>query len=171
MSSRVLIVSPEAPGENMSGPAMRYWHLAQVLAGDFSVTLAAPGAPALTSTSAPVIRTRTTRMSRLTVLPPCCVRNSPCRGRGIGRRQRHSRSLRGGPVPRPSRRPARHRPATWSASTTRRSTSSERRSACTSESSRGESAPGSGRRRRSGVTEGWRALARHPSRRPARVLA
>ncbi len=50
MTSRVLIVSPEAPGENMSGPAMRYWNLAEALAASLPVTLAAPGTPALTST-------------------------------------------------------------------------------------------------------------------------
>lgn len=45
MTARVLIVSHEAPGLRMSGPAIRYWHLAQVLGADLPVTLAVP-APA-----------------------------------------------------------------------------------------------------------------------------
>jgi len=43
MPTRLLIVSHELPGLNMSGPAIRYWHIAQALAGEFAVTLAAPG--------------------------------------------------------------------------------------------------------------------------------
>jgi glycosyltransferase involved in cell wall biosynthesis len=49
MTPRVLIISPEAPGEWMSGPAIRAWHLAQALASAVPVTLAVPGRPALTS--------------------------------------------------------------------------------------------------------------------------
>ena len=44
MPVSVLIVSHERPGRNMSGPAIRYWHLAQALAGELPVTLATPGA-------------------------------------------------------------------------------------------------------------------------------
>jgi glycosyltransferase involved in cell wall biosynthesis len=43
MPARLLIVSHERPGEAMSGPAIRYWNIAQALASEFSVTLAAPG--------------------------------------------------------------------------------------------------------------------------------
>jgi hypothetical protein len=42
MTSRLLIVSHEAPDERMSGPAIRYWHLAQALAATLRVTLAVP---------------------------------------------------------------------------------------------------------------------------------
>jgi hypothetical protein len=43
MTSRVLIVSHEAPGLQMSGPAIRYWHLAQALAAAaLPVRLAVP---------------------------------------------------------------------------------------------------------------------------------
>ena len=49
MTTRVLIVSHEAPGERMSGPAIRYWYLARVLATAHDVCLAVPGEPALTS--------------------------------------------------------------------------------------------------------------------------
>ena len=44
MRSRLLIVSHEAPGALMSGPAIRYWQLAQTLADEFEVSLAVPGA-------------------------------------------------------------------------------------------------------------------------------
>ncbi|MCC7359660.1 MAG: glycosyltransferase [Anaerolineales bacterium] len=49
MATRLLIVSHEAPGERMSGPAIRYWQLAQALAAgaDAVVTLAAPRSPQL----------------------------------------------------------------------------------------------------------------------------
>ena len=47
MPSRVLIVSHEAPGQAMAGPAIRYWELAQALAVEHAVTLAAPAPPAL----------------------------------------------------------------------------------------------------------------------------
>jgi glycosyltransferase involved in cell wall biosynthesis len=47
MTSRVLIVSHEAPGHVMSGPAIRYWHLARVLGETLSVQLAVPGEPSL----------------------------------------------------------------------------------------------------------------------------
>jgi glycosyltransferase involved in cell wall biosynthesis len=43
MPARLLVISHELPGLNMSGPAIRYWHLAQALAAEFAVTLAAPG--------------------------------------------------------------------------------------------------------------------------------
>ena len=43
MSARLLVVSHERPGANMSGPAIRYWQIAQALSGEFAVTLAAPG--------------------------------------------------------------------------------------------------------------------------------
>ena len=43
MPARLLVVSHERPGLNMSGPAIRYWHIAQALSGEFEVTLAAPG--------------------------------------------------------------------------------------------------------------------------------
>ena len=43
MPARLLIVSHELPGAEMSGPAIRYWHIAQALAGEFDVTLAVPG--------------------------------------------------------------------------------------------------------------------------------
>ncbi len=49
MATRLLIVSHEPPGERMSGPAIRYWHLAHALAAHCPVTLAVPGAPQLTS--------------------------------------------------------------------------------------------------------------------------
>src|SRR5258706_8163086 len=44
MPVSLLIISHELPGRNMSGPAIRYWHLAQALGGELPVTLAAPGA-------------------------------------------------------------------------------------------------------------------------------
>ncbi len=47
MDARVLAISPEAPGTHMSGPAIRYWQIAQALAAEHAVTLAVPGAPAL----------------------------------------------------------------------------------------------------------------------------
>ena len=50
MATRLLIVSHEAPGERMSGPAIRYWQLAQALAGHADVTLAVPGTTPLTPT-------------------------------------------------------------------------------------------------------------------------
>ncbi len=43
MGTGILIVSHETPGTLMSGPAIRYWHLAQALAATFEVTLAVPG--------------------------------------------------------------------------------------------------------------------------------
>ncbi len=49
MITRVLIVSHEAPGLYMSGPAIRYWHLANVLAQEFRVSLAVPGEPMIAS--------------------------------------------------------------------------------------------------------------------------
>jgi glycosyltransferase involved in cell wall biosynthesis len=55
MSSHVLIISPEAPGAIMSGPAIRAWTLAQALAPAVSVTLAVPDAPALASTEVQVV--------------------------------------------------------------------------------------------------------------------
>lgn len=51
MATRLLIVSHEAPAARMSGPAIRYWHLAHALAGPVAVTLAVPGAPQLNSTT------------------------------------------------------------------------------------------------------------------------
>lgn len=45
MTTHVLIISHEAPGLQMSGPAIRYWHLAKTLAREFSVVLAVPGEP------------------------------------------------------------------------------------------------------------------------------
>ena len=50
MIGRVLIVSHEAPGPVMSGPAIRYWHLARVLANEQSVCLAVPDEPLLAGT-------------------------------------------------------------------------------------------------------------------------
>src|SRR5438128_997196 len=35
MPASLLIVSHELPGRNMSGPAIRYWHLDQLRRGDF----------------------------------------------------------------------------------------------------------------------------------------
>jgi glycosyltransferase involved in cell wall biosynthesis len=55
MSSRVLIITPEAPGEMMSGTAMRAWHLAQALAAVLPVTLAVPGRPALAHPNARIV--------------------------------------------------------------------------------------------------------------------
>jgi len=49
MTTRLLIVSHEAPGERMSGPAIRYWRLAHALAAHLPVTLAVPGPPQLNS--------------------------------------------------------------------------------------------------------------------------
>jgi len=43
MPGSLLIISHELPGASMSGPAIRYWHLAQTLADEFEVTLAVPG--------------------------------------------------------------------------------------------------------------------------------
>ncbi len=51
MPTRLLIISHEAPGERMSGPAIRYWQLAHALAAHGPVMLAVPGAPLLTSTT------------------------------------------------------------------------------------------------------------------------
>jgi|YelNatPaOPRAMG01_1025707.scaffolds.fasta_scaffold10605_1 glycosyltransferase involved in cell wall biosynthesis len=45
MTTHVLMISHEAPGPRMSGPAIRYWHLAEVLAREFPVVLAIPGEP------------------------------------------------------------------------------------------------------------------------------
>ena len=49
MANRVLIVSHEALGASMSGPAIRYWELAHALASEHTVTLAAPAPMTLTS--------------------------------------------------------------------------------------------------------------------------
>jgi glycosyltransferase involved in cell wall biosynthesis len=49
MTSRILIVSHEAPGVSMSGPAIRAWELAHALSAEHRVTLAVPGAPALST--------------------------------------------------------------------------------------------------------------------------
>ena len=49
MPQRVLIVSHEAPGAAMSGPAIRYWELAHALSSEHHVTLAAPGPVSLAS--------------------------------------------------------------------------------------------------------------------------
>lgn len=49
MASRILIVSHEAPGASMSGPAIRYWELAHALAAAHTVTLAAPAPVTLAS--------------------------------------------------------------------------------------------------------------------------
>lgn len=55
MAGRVLIISHEAPGPRMSGPAIRYWNLARVLATEQSVRLAVPDEPLLTTTGFEVI--------------------------------------------------------------------------------------------------------------------
>ncbi|MBI4321366.1 MAG: glycosyltransferase [Chloroflexi bacterium] len=46
---RVLLISHDVIGENMAGPAIRYWEIAKVLANEFSVTLAGPGRTSLSS--------------------------------------------------------------------------------------------------------------------------
>jgi glycosyltransferase involved in cell wall biosynthesis len=48
MPTRVLIISHEAPGPEMAGPAIRYWHLAEALADEHIVCLAVPDRPLLT---------------------------------------------------------------------------------------------------------------------------
>lgn len=55
MPSRVLIVSPETAGVNMSGPAIRYWQLSQALASELAVTLAIPGPADLSASSFRVV--------------------------------------------------------------------------------------------------------------------
>lgn len=55
MSPRVLIISHESPGVNMAGPAIRYWHLAQALAAELSVTLAVPAPVQISSASLKVM--------------------------------------------------------------------------------------------------------------------
>ncbi len=52
---RLLIVSHEALGERMSGPAIRYWQLAHALAARQPVALAAPGPIELSSTSVTLV--------------------------------------------------------------------------------------------------------------------
>lgn len=47
----LLILSHEAPGPTMSGPAIRYWHIAHALAETLEVTLAVPAPCALTSST------------------------------------------------------------------------------------------------------------------------
>lgn len=49
--TRLLIISHETPGQLMSGPAIRYWHLAHALANSTEVTLAVPAPCELTSTA------------------------------------------------------------------------------------------------------------------------
>lgn len=49
--SRALLICHDVVGENMAGPAIRYWEIAKVLSRDFEVTLAAPGKPTLESDS------------------------------------------------------------------------------------------------------------------------
>ncbi len=44
MTTHVLIISHDVVGARMSGPGIRYYHLARVLAREFDVVLAAPGA-------------------------------------------------------------------------------------------------------------------------------
>jgi len=44
--TRLLIICHDTVGPNMSGPALRHWELARVLARHLDVTLAAPGEPA-----------------------------------------------------------------------------------------------------------------------------
>ena len=51
MERSILIVSHEAPGPQMSGPAIRYWYLAHALAEELPVCLAVPGEPRLASTA------------------------------------------------------------------------------------------------------------------------
>ncbi|MGQ0601489.1 MAG: glycosyltransferase family 4 protein [Anaerolineales bacterium] len=51
MSTRLLIISPEAPGQHMSGPAIRYWEMAQALDEEHTVTLAVPDSATQTSTT------------------------------------------------------------------------------------------------------------------------
>jgi glycosyltransferase involved in cell wall biosynthesis len=55
MAARVLIVSYEAPGVHMAGPAIRYWHLAHALAAELPVTLAVPAPVPLSSSSVNVV--------------------------------------------------------------------------------------------------------------------
>lgn len=44
---RILLICHDVVGENMAGPAIRYWEMARVLGKDFVVTLATPGRPTL----------------------------------------------------------------------------------------------------------------------------
>src|SRR3990172_1674114 len=55
MPARVLIVSHEAPGVRMSGPAIRYWRLAHALARDLPVTLAVPAPATVSSETVQVV--------------------------------------------------------------------------------------------------------------------
>jgi len=46
-AAKVLLICHDVIGENMAGPAIRYWEMARALSKDFEVTLAAPGRPRL----------------------------------------------------------------------------------------------------------------------------
>jgi glycosyltransferase involved in cell wall biosynthesis len=54
--NRILLISHDQVGRRMAGPAIRFWELARVLAGQFAVTLAVPGGTDLAPVGFDILR-------------------------------------------------------------------------------------------------------------------
>ena len=87
----VLVISHDVVGDTMAGPGIRYYHLARVLAREFEVILAVPGASSLASApgfsvlpyadlQAPALEAAIER-ARVVVVPGVAVAGIPALGR------------------------------------------------------------------------------------------